>query len=73
MSNDDDMMLSNQCRYQEDEWEECGDVGFVEHGADDSADGLVSGDVLSDGLAGEVEDDQQGDEYALHLIFMICQ
>ena len=50
-----------------------GDVGFVEHGADDGADGLVGGDVLSDGLATEVEDDQKGDEYALHLIFMICQ
>ena len=59
-------MDSDQCGYEEDEWEECGDVRFVEHGADDCGGGFVSGDVLSGSLATEVEDDQEGDEYVLH-------
>ena len=33
----------------------------------------MGGDVLSGSLAAEIEDDQEGDEYVLHLIFMICQ
>ena len=59
-------MDSDQCGYEEDEWEECGNVGFVEHGADDCGGGFVGGDVLSGSLAAEVEDDQEGDEYVLH-------
>ena len=66
-------MLSNQGGDEEDEREEGGDVGLVEHGADDGHGGLVGGDVLGNCLAAETEHDQEGDQEVLHLIFMIYQ
>ena len=33
----------------------------------------MGGDVLGDGLAGQTEHDEEGDQEVLHLIFMICQ
>ena len=46
-------MCSDQGCYEEDEWEECGDVGFIEHGADDGCGCFVGGDVLGNCLASE--------------------
>ena len=66
------MMRSDQGGNEEDEWEEGGDVGFEEHGADDGV-GIMGGDVLGDGLTDETEHDEEGDQEVLHLIFMICQ
>ena len=59
------MRRSDQGGDQEDQREEGGEVGFEEHGADDGV-GIVGGNVLGDGLAGECEDDEEGDQEVLH-------
>ena len=61
------MMLSDQGCDEEDQGEESGDVGFEEQIADDVL-SVVGGDVLGDGLAGEGEYDEEGDQDILHVI-----
>ena len=58
--------VSDQGGDEEDQGKESGDVGLVEHGADDGSGCFVNGDVLGGGLEGEAEDDQQGDDEILH-------
>ena len=53
INDNDHKVRSNQGCYEEDEWEECGDVGFIEHGADDGSRCFVGGDVLGNCLASE--------------------
>jgi hypothetical protein len=58
---------------EDDEGKQSGDVGLEEHGTDDGRGCFVGGDVLGDGLVGEAQHNEEGDEEVLHLIFMICQ